>query len=334
MKAVLLKSAGGSEMLEVADVPKPELPDPEFIRVRLRAAGINPVDFKMRNAGTFFPDKLPSVLGCDGAGEVEAVGDRVTRFKPGDEVYFFNGGIGGPEQGNYAEFTVIHQDHASRKPENLSMTEAAAVPLVWITAYEALVDRAGLQKGQTVLIHAGAGGVGHTAIQIAKGLGARIATTISTPEKAEFARSLGADYTINYRETDFVEAALAWTDGQGVDAVFDTVGGGTFCHSFGAARIYGTVVTLLEEICDADAVKTAKMRNLSIGYELMLTPMHLSMHEGRTAQRRILDEATRRIEAEAVRIQVKETFPLEEVAKAHRLVEEGHMKGKIVLEIG
>ncbi len=334
MRAVLLKSAGGSDVLELADVPKPALTDPEFIRVRLRAAGINPVDFKMRNAGTFFPDKLPAILGCDGAGEVEAVGDGVTRFQVGDEVYFFNGGIGGPEQGNYAEFTVMHQDHASRKPENLSMTEAAGVPLVWITAYESLVDRAGLQKDQTVLIHAGAGGVGHTAIQIAKGLGARIATTVSNREKADFARSLGADYTINYRESDFVDAVLAWTDGQGVNAVLDTVGNGTFCRSFGAARIYGKVVTLLEEVCDADAVKTAKMRNLSIGYELMLTPMHLGMHDGRRAQRRILDEATRRIEAEEVRIQVNETFPLEEVAKAHRLIEEGHMKGKIVLEIG
>lgn len=333
MKAVLLKSAGGADMLELKDIPKPELTDPEFIRVRLRAAGINPVDFKMRNAGTFFPDRLPSILGCDGAGEVEAVGDRVTRFKVGDEVYFFNGGIGGPETGNYAEYTVIHQDHASRKPKNLSMTEAAGVPLVWITAYEALVDRVELKKDQTVLIHAGAGGVGHVAIQIARDLGAKIATTVSGEEKAEFTRSLGADYAINYRKNDFVEVALAWTDGKGVDAVFDTVGGETFCRSFGAAKVYGKVVTLLEEICEADAVKTAKMRNLSIIYELMLTPMHLGMHEFRTSQRRILDEATKRIEAGEVLIQVNETFSLDEVAKAHYLIEQGHMKGKIVLRI-
>ncbi|MFW6081306.1 MAG: zinc-dependent alcohol dehydrogenase family protein [Desulfosalsimonas sp.] len=333
MKAVLLKSAGGTDMLELTDVPAPELTDPEFIRVRLKAAGINPIDFKMRNAGTFFPDKLPAILGCDGAGEVEAVGSKVTRFKIGDEVYFFNGGIGGPEQGNYAEYTVIHQDHASRKPKNLSMADAAAVPLVWITAYEALVKRAGLKNDQTVLIHAGAGGVGHTAIQIAGFLGATIATTVSSREKEDFVRSLGADRIINYTETDFVKEALAWTGGKGVDAVFDTVGSDTFCRSFGAARIYGKVVTLLEDVCDAGAVKIAKMRNLSIVYELMLTPMHLGMHEERMAQRRILDEATRRIEAGEVRISVNEKFPLDDVAKAHRLIEQGGMKGKIILEI-
>ncbi|MCF8106087.1 MAG: zinc-binding dehydrogenase, partial [Desulfohalobiaceae bacterium] len=271
MKAVLLKKAGGSDMLELRDVPRPELAGPEHILVRLRAAGINPVDFKMRQAGTLSPDRLPAVLGCDGAGEVEEVGDRVTRFRVGDEVYFFNGGIGGPEQGNYAEYTVIHQDFVSRKPENLSMTEAAAVPLVWITANEALVKRAGLQKGQTVLIQAGAGGVGHTAIQVAGLLGARIATSVSSREKADFVKSLGADYAINYRETDFVEAALDWTSNIGVDVVFDTVGGKPYCRSFAAARIYGTVVTLLQTRCEDEALDTARNRNLSLAYELMLT---------------------------------------------------------------
>ena len=290
MKAVLLKKAGGSDMLEFIDVPEPELTGPEHIRVRLRAAGINPVDFKMRQAGTLHPDKLPSILGCDGAGEVEGVGEEVTRFKAGDEVYFFNGGIGGPEQGNYAEYTVIHQDFASRKPKNLSMTEAAAVPLVWITAKEALLKRAGLEKGQTVLIQAGAGGVGHTAIQVARLLGARIATTVSSREKADFVRSLGADYPINYRESDFVEAVLDWTNNSGVDVVFDTVGGKPYCRSFAAACIYGTVVTLLQTRCEDEALDTARNRNLSLAYELMLTPMHLGMTEGRRAQREILDE--------------------------------------------
>jgi NADPH:quinone reductase len=198
-----------------------------------------------------FRIRLPAILGCDGAGVVEAIGDQVTRFKVGDEVYFFNGGIGGPEQGNYAEYTVIHQEYAARKPTNLSMTDAAGVPLVWITAYEALVDRADLQKNQSVLIHAGAGGVGHTAIQIAKSLGARIATTVSNKEKTRLVESLGAENAINYREKDFVDSSLAWTDGKGVDAVFDTVGKDTFCRSFGAAKVYGKVITLLEGLCDA-----------------------------------------------------------------------------------
>jgi NADPH:quinone reductase len=333
MKAVILNKAGGSDMLEITDVPKPELTDPEFILVRLHAAGINPVDFKMRNVGTFFPERLPAILGCDGAGVVEAIGDRVTRFKVGDEVYFFNGGIGGPEQGNYAEYTVIHQEYAARKPTNLAMTDAAAVPLVWITAYESLVDRAGLQKDQTVLIHAGAGGVGHIAIQVAKNLGAKIATTISSREKNEFVKSLGAEYIINYKETDFVKACLDWTNGKGVDVVFDTVGKNTFCHSFGAARIYGKVVTLLEDICDADASKTAKRRNLSIIYELMLTPMDLGLHENRIVQRRMLEEGTNLIESGEVSINITQIYPLEKAAQAHQLIEEGHMTGKIVLTI-
>jgi NADPH:quinone reductase len=333
MKAVLLNKAGGSNMLELTDVPMPELSDPEFIRVRLHAAGINPVDFKMRNAGTFFPDKLPAILGCDGVGTVEAIGNRVTRFEVDDEVYFFNGGIGGPEQGNYAEYTIIHQEYAARKPANLSMTDAAAVPLVWITAYEALVDRADLQKNQTVLIHAGAGGVGHIAIQIAKSLGARIATTVSNKEKTRLVEALGAEYAINYHETDFVESALAWTNGKGVDVVFDTVGKDTFCHSFGAAMVYGKVVTLLEGICGVEAINVAKLRNLSIFYELMLTPMHLGMHENRIAQRRILEEATRQIEAGEVSVKVTKTFPMEKTAQAHQLIEKGHMTGKIVLAV-
>ncbi len=333
MKAVLLQAPGGSDNLKFREAPDPELTDPECIRIRLRAAGINPIDFKMRKAGTFFPESLPAILGCDGAGVVEAVGKRVTRFKVGDEVCFFNGGIGGPDQGNYAEYTVIHQDFASRKPGNLSMAEAAAVPLVWIVAYEALVKRIGLHKGQATLIHAGAGGVGHTAIQIAAILGARIATTVSSQDKAEFVQSLGAHRVINYRESDFVASVLDWTEGTGVDAVFDTVGGETFCRSFAAARIYGTVLTLLEAVCDAQAIKTAKFRNLSIAYELMLTPMHLGLHKARTAQRMILDEATRHIEAGQVRIQLAGTFPLHEVATAHHLIETGHMQGKIVLEM-
>lgn len=333
MKAIVIKKAGGHDVLEPADVPMPGLDHPDLILVRLHAAGVNPVDFKMRNAGTFFPDKLPAILGCDGAGVVEAIGDNVTRFKAGDEVYFFNGGIGGPEQGNYAEYTVIHQDYAARKPSNISMTEAAGVPLVWITAYESLVDRAGLQKGQTVLIHAGAGGVGHMAVQIAKNLGARIAVTVSSKEKAAFAGSLGAGLAINYQEVDFVEAILDWTGGKGVDVVYDTVGKDTFCRSFGAAKIYGRVVTLLEDMCSADAIKTAKLRNLSVIYELMLTPMHLGMHKERIAQRRMLDEATKQIEAGKITVKIGRTFSLEQAPQAHQLIEDGHMTGKIVLTI-
>ena len=140
MKAVLLTGAGGIDKLELTEVPDPILDDPELILIRLHAAGINPVDYKLRRVGGFYPDRLPLILGCDGAGVVEAVGDAVTRFKVGDEVYFMNGGMGGDDQGNYAELTTIHQDYAALKPKSLSMVEAATVPLVWLTAWEANVD--------------------------------------------------------------------------------------------------------------------------------------------------------------------------------------------------
>lgn len=333
MKAILLTAAGGTEALKLTEVDTPPLSEPSFIRVRLHAASINPVDYKMRNRGGVAPDKLPIILGCDGAGVVDAVGEAVTRFKVGDEVYFFNGGIGTKEQGNYAEYTTIDQDYAALKPNNLSMVEAAALPLAWITAWESLIDRVQLQANQTILIHAGAGGVGHLAIQLAKSKGARIAVTVSNQEKADFAQSLGADYCINYTQTDFVQATLNWTGGEGVDVVFDTVGGDVFCHSIPATKIYGKIVTLLESSCDENAIKIAKLRNLSLSYELMLTPMLQGMEDARVAQRMMIEEASRLIETGKLIVKVSQEFPLAQVAEAHRLIESGHTIGKIVLKI-
>ncbi|MDM8559822.1 zinc-dependent alcohol dehydrogenase family protein [Candidatus Parabeggiatoa sp. HSG14] len=333
MKAVLLTAAGGTEVLKMDEVNLSTLPNTDFMRVRLYAAGINPVDYKMRDKGGMMPDKLPTILGCDGAGVVDAIGETVTRFKVGDEVYFFNGGIGTDEQGNYAEHTLIHQDYAALKPKKLSMSDAAAIPLAWITAWESLVDRAQLQANQTVLIHAGVGGVGHLAIQLAKSLGARVAVTVSNEEKAKLAQSLGADYCINYTQTDFVQATLDWTNGMGADVIFDTVGGDIFCQSIAATKIYGKVVTILEKSCDENAIKMAKLRNLSLIFELMLTPMLYKMHEARVAQRMMIDKATRLIEEGKLQVKVSQTLPLAQVAEAHRLIEVGHTVGKIVLTI-
>ena len=332
MKAMLMTAPGGPEVLQIADLPLPELPSPAHLLVRLKAAGVNPIDTKLRKNGTYFPDKMPTVLGCDGAGVVESIGNAVTRFKPGDEVYFFNGGIGG-EQGNYAEYAAVHEDCAAAKPKNLSMIEAAAVPLVLITAWEALHDRAQLQAGQTVLIHAAAGGVGHVAVQLARELGARIAATVSSAEKAAWVKKLGAEKIIRYTQEDFVQDALDWTDGQGVDAVFDTVGGDTFCRSFAAAKLYGKIVTLLQFECGAAQMKLARLRSQSIHFELMLGPAYFGAHQARIAQTRILEAGKRLIEAGKLKIEVSKTFPLGQAAEAHRLIEEGHTAGKIVLTI-
>jgi NADPH2:quinone reductase len=329
MKAILMTAAGGPEVLQLADIPVPELPGPFYIRVKLHAAGVNPVDTKLRKGGV---PVLPAVLGCDGAGVVESVGASVARFKPGDEVYFFNGGIG-TEQGNYAEYAVIHEDYAAARPNGLSMIAAAALPLVWITAWESLLDRAQLKAGERVLIHAAAGGVGHVAVQLAKHLGAQVAVTVSGTDKAAFARELGADRIIDYRTEDFVASVLEWTGGEGVDVVFDTVGGATFCRSFSAAKVYGRVVTLLQTACEAGDLKTARSRNQSIHYELMLTPLQLGLHEARIRQREMLEEASDLAGRGKLKVTVSRVLPLQQAADAHRLIEEGHVSGKLVLEI-
>jgi NADPH2:quinone reductase len=333
MKAVVLTGAGSTDMLQLMEVPDPIVEGPFDVLVKIHAAGLNPVDYKLRRKGGFYPDRLPLILGCDGAGVVEGVGDAVTRFEVGDEVYFFNGGMGGDDQGNYAELTVIHEDYLALKPESLSMVEAASVPLVWLTAWESLFDRYSLQAGDTVLIHGGAGGVGYIAVQIAKNAGAIVFTTISSSEKAAFAQSIGADHCINYKEENFVQSVLDLTDGEGVDVVFDVIGGQVFADSFPAAKIYGHVVTLDEVNFSKEEAGAAKLRNLSLSYELMLTPMHFKMHDARVRQTAMLEEAARLIDAGKIKVFLTNVFSLDEAGLAHDVVEAGHSTGKTVIKI-
>ncbi len=328
MKAVLMTAPGKPEVLQLREIPNPLPPQNTELLVRLKAAGVNPIDTKLRDRGTFYPDKMPAILGCDGAGVVEAVGTAVKRFRVGDEVYFCNGGIGG-HQGNYAEFTTVDERFVAAKPKSVSFVEAAAAPLVLITAWEALYERGRLEPGEKVLIHAGAGGVGHVAIQLAKLKGADVCTTISNQEKADFVKNLGADYAINYKENDFVKAALDWTNG-GVDLAFDTVGGETFEKTFAAIRIYGDIVTILQP-SDATKWKVARQRNLRIGLELMLTPMLQGMVEAQQHHGEILAECAKWMDEGKLKVCVNRTFGLEEVAKAHELLEAGSMIGKVVI---
>src|SRR5574340_120810 len=175
MRAIFATAPGSPDVLQLRDIPKPELPSPHHLRVRLAAAGVNPVDAKLRARPAYHPDKLLAILGCDGAGIVEETGGAVTRFKAGDAVYFCNGGIG-DEPGCYAECTTLHEDYCAAKPANLSLEDSAALPLVLLAAWESLVERAHLKAGQTLLIHAAAGGVGHVAVQLAHHFGARMAS--------------------------------------------------------------------------------------------------------------------------------------------------------------
>ena len=330
MKAVLMIEPGGPEVLQWADIAEPNIVKPTELKVRLKAAGINPIDTKVRSNGLFYPDALPAVLGCDGAGVVVEVGTEVPNFKAGDEVWFCNGGLG-REPGNYAEYTVLDSRWVTLKPKSLSFVEAAALPLVLITAWGALFGRGGLQAGQTALIHAGAGGVGHVAIQLAKFKGAKVLTTVSSESKADFVLSLGADQAIDYRQCNFVKRVNELTGGRGADVVLDTVGPEVFKDSIEATAHFGSLVTLLDP--GALNWSEARMRNLKIGFELMLTPMLRDLYSARDKHVEILNRCAEFIESGHLRGVVAHCLPLEQVAEAHRLIGEGHMQGKIVLEI-
>lgn len=333
MKAILATAPGGTEVLQLRDIPQPQLPSPRHVRVKLAAAGVNPVDTKLRAKPAYHPDKLPAILGCDGAGIVEAVGNAVTRFKVGDAVFYCNGGLG-DEPGSYAEYATLHEDYCAAKPKSLDMQHAAALPLVFITSWEALVERAQLQAGQTVLIHAGAGGVGHVAIQLARHLGARVAVTVGDERKAQIAQTLGAEKTINYKSGDFVQETLDWTGGQGVDVVYDTVGGETCLRSLNAARVNGKVVSLLSTPLSLADSQLARLRNLSLCYELMLSPQALGLAEGRIRQREMLERCAAMVDAGQLKVLVSHALPLERAAEAHKLIEAGGMIGKVVLTMG
>ncbi|NEV61443.1 zinc-dependent alcohol dehydrogenase family protein [Thiorhodococcus minor] len=329
MKAIEIRETGGLDVLATVERSTPELNDPEDILVKLCAAGVNPVDTKVRANGPMLPDGLPAVLGCDGAGVVEAVGSDVTRFKPGDEVWLCCGGIGGPV-GNYAEYILLDNHLAQAKPRSIGMTEAAAAPLVLLTAWEALHDRARLCEGQRVLIHAGAGGVGHVAIQLARAAGARVCTTVSSADKADFAHALGAEFCINYKDEDLVESVMEWTEGEGVDIALDTVGPEVFRQTIPAMAHYGDLVTILDP-GDALDLKEARIRNLRISLELMLTPMLRDLPRARVHQGEILRRCSHLIDRGDLRIHVSQTFPLAQAAEAHRLIEQGHVTGKLAL---
>ena len=332
MKAIVMTAPGDPSVLRLQTCPEPELSHATDVLVQLKASGLNPIDTKLRSRGTFYPEAMPAILGLDGAGVVEAVGAQVRQFHIGDEVYFCNGGLGG-EPGTYAEYAVVDEAFLARKPATLSFAEAAAVPLAAITAWEALFDRARLQPGQTVWITAGAGGVGHLAIQLAKQQGATVCTTVSTPEKAAFVRQLGANHVILYTETDPVQAVLDWTQGNGVAVSFDTVGGAVLSQCFAATQIYGDVVTLLAPAADADW-KTARDRNLRVSFELMLTPLLQSLKAAQAAQAEILRHCARAIDQGELRIHLAQSFPLAEAAAAHQRLEAGGFLGKLALTIG
>jgi NADPH2:quinone reductase len=326
MKALVVDRPDGP--FELVDRPRPNPRDGEVL-IRVAASGVNPLDTKIRaGAAAHARHTLPAILGLDLAGVVEAVGASVEGFQPGDEVYGMTGGVGGVP-GSLAEYAVVDADLVARKPSNLSMREAAALPLVVITAWEGLVDRANVRAGQTVLVQAGAGGVGHVAVQIAKAFGAEVFATYRG-RRADFLRSLGA--TPIDIEAMTVEAyAAEHTAGRGFDLVYDTLGGPILDASFAAVRKFGHVVSCLGWGSHALAPLSFKGGT----YSGVFTLLPLLTGEGRARHGAILAEAARLVEAGklAPRLDPR-VFNMSSAGEAHAAIEDRNADGKVVVSIG
>ncbi|PXW89726.1 NADPH2:quinone reductase [Nitrosomonas sp. Nm84] len=331
MKAVYFEQGGPVSVLRYGDVKSPGPCGDHQVLVHIKAIGINPIDTKIRAAPERFPVSFPVIPGCDGAGIVQTVGRHVQNFKPGDEVYFSQPGLNG-RQGTYAEYALVDASLLALKPRSLSFEQAAAVPLVFITAWEALHDRTHITSGQTILIHAGAGGVGHAAIQLAKRIGAKVITTVSSDEKANFVRHLGADKIVNYQTQDVVAEVLQWTAGKGVDIAFDTIGASVLQSCFSCVKYYGDVVTILQPEPDTNW-NDARLRNVRFSLELMLSPVLMELEDAKLHQADILRQCAALFDENKLTIEIAQRFDLAEAATAQHFLEQSHPLGKLVLTI-
>ena len=327
MKAIVIKEFGPPDVFQKIEVPIPSVA-PDRVLIRVLATSVNPVDTKIRQGivAKIAPD-FPAVLHGDVAGVIEAVGKKVTKFKVGDEVYGCAGGVKGT-QGALAEYMLADPNLIAHKPRSLTMKEAAALPLVSITAWEGLIDKAKIQYGQKILIYGGTGGVGHLGIQLAKWAGAKVYATVSSEEKAAIARSLGADVTINYRQSSVAEFVAKHTGDKGFDVVFDTVGNDNLQNAFQAAKLNGTVVSTVSLSKQDLTLLHAKGLTLHLVY--MLIPM---LHQiNRAYHGEILSQLTRLVDKGQVRPLIDAcSFTFDHVAAAHAHAESGMAIGKVVL---
>lgn len=332
MKAFVLDRYGKNERLRAADVPEPEVRDDDVL-IEVHAAAVNQLDGKLRD-GEFkliLPYRTPLVLGHDVAGVIVAVGPRVRQFKVGDEVYARADDF---RIGTFAERIAVKQDSVALKPDNISMEEAASIPLVGLTAWQALVDMAHLQKGQKVFIQAGSGGVGTFAIQLAKHLGATVATTTSAGNAA-LVKGLGADVIVDYK-TEAFEARL-----NGYDVVLNSQDGKTLAKSLGVLQPGGQLISisgppdarfaedikapwLVKQVMRAISFGTRRQaRRLNVGYAFLFMKASGSQ----------LREITRLIESGAIRPVVDKVFPFEATNEAMAYVDSGRAKGKVVIQV-
>ncbi len=319
MKAMILRSFGGPEAFELCEVPKP-VPQAGQVLVRVHATSVNPLDYQVRRGD--YPElvPLPTITGHDISGVVEDVGPGVTSFSAGDEVWYTPQIFDGP--GSYAEYHVAAESIVGKKPAALSHLEAASLTLVGGTAWEALVVRAALRVGESILIHGGAGGVGHVAIQLAKAVGARVFTTVREAN-VEFVRTLGADVVIDYEKEGYVDAILRETGGRGVDVVFDTIGGNTLSLSPDALAQLGRVVTIVD-IAQPQNLVQAWGKNAS--YHFVFTRQN----------RGKLDELSALVARGQLRPHVGAVYSLSDIPLAHARLESPNngMRGKIAIAVG
>ena len=308
MKAIVAHQYGGPEVLKLEEIPQPEAKEDEIL-VRVIAAGVNPVDAAARSQkfGQFLHIKLPAIPGYDIAGIVEKAGAKITKFKPGDPVYAY---IALDKGGGYAQYAVATEKEAAAKPQSLTYVEAAAVPLVAETAWQALIDTARLSAGQTVLIHGGSGGVGSFAIQIAKARGAKVMATASTANQ-DLLKQLGADVAIDYTKQKFEDVA------KDVDVVLDSVGKDTLARSYGVVKKGGFIVSIVGRP-DPTQLEKHGIHGASISVEPNSSE---------------LAEIGRLIDEKKIKVIVSQTFPVAEAAKAQEQIATRHTRGKIVLKV-
>jgi len=325
MQALVLEAYG--EPLRLARIATPRA-KPGQALVRIAASGVNPLDTKIRTGNAAHAKHpLPAVLGLDLAGTVEALGPGVTRFSVGDEVFGMTGGVGG-HQGSLAKFAAVDADLLARKPAKLTMREAAAIPLVFITAWEGLVDKAGVQDGQTVLVQGGAGGVGQMAIQIARAHGA---TTFGVGSPSSRAAIAGLGATFVDRAESVADTVARLTAGRGFDIVYDTGGAAALDASFVAVRRSGHVVSCL----GWGAHSLAPLSFRAASYSGVFSLLPLLTGEGRAHHGEILAEAVRLAEAGKVAPSLdSRRFTLETVGDAYSAIEQGAARGKLVVDIG
>jgi len=313
-------------VLQPADLPVPS-PGRHQLLVAVHATSVNPVDIKVRRGGGA-SRPMPIVLGYDVSGVVKACGPDAGDWQPG-QLVFGCPNLFGP--GANAEYALLDGRAAARKPASIDHTTAATLPLVALTAWEALHERARLRAGQTVLVHAGAGGVGHVAVQLARLAGCRVLTTAGRPESIAFCRNvLGADEVIDYRSGDFVARAHDLTGGRGLDVVLDTVGDDTFQRSIDCVAPGGQLVTILPST-PGDRAPLLLYRSITVHYEFMGARVANDLEPGR--QGAILSSIANLVDRGLLRPHVSAVFPLAQVADAHRQIETGHTVGKLAVTV-